>query len=1220
MLSRYRYYQTEADQAIYDELQNADKCLVKMFCGTGKSLVMRQCKIIQDKSLVVYVFPSLSLITQFHNTYLFNIPQNHKLNISSDVANNSTTDATVIQSFIAQANNKYICVTYQSFDVLLDNLCGTHIDVCIFDEAHHAVGQTYQKLIFDNHCCHKQIFFTATPKNTNGIVMYDRHNLDTNMCGKLVYEYSYLKGVYEHYLTPFEIRIDLFTENTNRSQFESIARAILASGNNRVLTFHADVNTDRDTSVLSFVDQSAFIRAFESVRLKEFPNSRFQEKHVKMIALDSSISTKTRTELLQQFDHTPDNHIIVISSCETIGEGIDTKNANMCVFVDPKSSYVKIIQNIGRIVRKNKNPMSTILIPCWVDRDKYIDCNGDREKCDEVIRQDMAVGGNFNGILNVMSALRQEDEDIYDICLYYPDTFSPQEIIGNLERQGFSANDVVGEGGVIETCEHLLDQPLDCDDYQDCETDEDLLLAIADNNDVCIEVHTNSLENPVEKYNPDAPNVIRLYKNSEQLYENDDDTPVYQPIVQKDGEQKRTDKSHQIQAPNRNHRTNINVHANPDIKVLWKLSGDITKNVCSCVMDCEVVDTWNEKYEKCKLFVDTNQRFPRDCSKDKTEKRLGQWFHHQQKNYKIKSAGMKDKTRYNLWTQFLETYKYCIKDFDKIWMNRYEECKLFAETNQRFPSQTSENGIWFNQQQIYFNKKSGGMKDETRYNLWLQLLETYKHCLKDNNKIWMNKYEECKLFVETNQRFPSNSSKNNTEKKIGSWFTSQQQKYKNNSDGMKDEKRYNLWTQLLETHKDCLNDFDVIWMNKYKECKLFAETNQRFPSQHANNDTEKKLANWVSHQQKYYKNKSYGMKDETRYNLWTQLLDTYKIYLKDYDDIWINKYKECKLFANIYQRFPLATEIYNGNKIGQWFHAQQKHYKNKSGGMKDEKRYNLWTQLLETYKHLLNKRNKKDNNSTPSLQEDIQQPKENNEEPEEIIITVKKKKSMSLATSSNKEKNLSERQIKNKERVKSQLSSLHQKYKTLTSTNLHRMFEEDTHLWHTYHQISEQNEESFPVDEIPRNRIIRELDKYKTNRKKVVVDMGCGKAHIAEHFKGDPRFTFHNYDHVSANDNVEVCDISRLPLEDNSAEICILSLAMWGHNCGDYIKEAYRVLESNCVLYIIEPTKRWSEKDDVGNIVKGMECVRLKNELLANHFEIDKEYIDKFSLLICKKP
>ena len=66
MTTEFRYYQQEADEAIFEELQENNKCLVKMFCGTGKSKLMRYCRIAQNKKLVVYVVPSLSLLEQFY--------------------------------------------------------------------------------------------------------------------------------------------------------------------------------------------------------------------------------------------------------------------------------------------------------------------------------------------------------------------------------------------------------------------------------------------------------------------------------------------------------------------------------------------------------------------------------------------------------------------------------------------------------------------------------------------------------------------------------------------------------------------------------------------------------------------------------------------------------------------------------------------------------------------------------------------------------------------------------------------------------------------------------------------------------------------------------------------------------------------------------------------------------------------------------------------------
>lgn len=520
-MNKLRTYQIEANKEIVQELivNNTNKCLVKMFCGTGKSCIMRTCDAVQNVNLLVYVFPSLSLISQFSRDYLKNTIE-PILKISSDDDGESTTDSQLISNFLSQQCNKIICVTYQSFKTLIDNLNEFIIDVCVFDEAHHSVGQTYQQLIFD-YITHskKQIFFTATPKNSNGITMYNKDTIGN--CGKLVYDYTYYRGIVEGYLNPFEIRLDFYNERNNHSIYESICRAILASSNSRVLTFHSDVNTERDTSVNNFVNQHELQSSFNKVLNEEFPDKIGHFKHIKMIGLSSSTITLCsscskkiknknfkptdkmccRFNILEKFDRTKDDEIIVISSCETIGEGIDTKNANMCVFVDPKSSYVDIMQNIGRIVRKHKErPSSTILIPCWVDKDKYLNCAEDKDKCDEVIREDLNAQGNFNSILNVMSALRQEDEELYDICLYYPDKYSPQEIQTNLERQGFEILEPLGDGNLMENIEYLLDEEFDYENYEDCETDEQILIQIADENGVNIEVHTNSLEMPIEKY------------------------------------------------------------------------------------------------------------------------------------------------------------------------------------------------------------------------------------------------------------------------------------------------------------------------------------------------------------------------------------------------------------------------------------------------------------------------------------------------------------------------------------------------------------------------------------------------------------------------------------------------------------------------------------------------------------------------------------------------
>lgn len=202
--------------------------------------------------------------------------------------------------------------------------------------------------------------------------------------------------------------------------------------------------------------------------------------------------------------------------------------------------------------------------------------------------------------------------------------------------------------------------------------------------------------------------------------------------------------------------------------------------------------------------------------------------------------------------------------------------------------------------------------------------------------------------------------------------------------------------------------------------------------------------------------------------------------------------------------------------------------------------------------------------------------------------------------------------------VRPEISELHQRYKTMTSSNLHSEFALHPDLWHEYHEISEANESTFPSDEIPRNVVIKMLDAEKTRRTKQVVDMGCGKAHIAQHYTDDARFAFKNYDHISFDTNlVETCDIARVPLEDNSVDVVVLCLAMWGSNCKDYVHEAHRILETSGKLIIAEPTKRWSDNDSDGNIIDAGR--RLRELLESAGFHIINENIKKFTYFVATK-
>ena len=234
-------------------------------------------------------------------------------------------------------------------------------------------------------------------------------------------------------------------------------------------------------------------------------------------------------------------------------------------------------------------------------------------------------------------------------------------------------------------------------------------------------------------------------------------------------------------------------------------------------------------------------------------------------------------------------------------------------------------------------------------------------------------------------------------------------------------------------------------------------------------------------------------------------------------------------------------------KLGSWISTQKKNYVKNAYIMSKPEIRVKWEETVDKYKGYLSKSNQtKKQTSIPEISESNQ-----NKTPHDFP------------------------------KVSSQIGELHKQYLKMRSDTLSQKFNSNPQLWNEYHEIRNQTFAKYDPASIPSNKIIQELEKIKTKRQKIVIDMGCGKASIAHYFKNkkDKRFIFHNYDHQSGGDTIiQKVDISLLPLDDVSVEIAIMSLALWGtnENCTQYIKEAYRVLESGGKFYISDSTKKWS--------------------------------------------
>ena len=790
-----RPIQTKAFDSVTKLLETRGECLVKMFCGTGKSRVMKRLIMEQKKSLSIIVFPSLALIRQFTNDYLRDTETRVYgiMNVSSEELKDitSTTDPAQIHHFLnnpkTKQQKKIICVTYQSLDVLLSSIGDTKIGIACFDEAHRTTSPEAKELVYGDEYrakYEKRVFFTATPVNANGITMFDRERDEMGThgdCGPLACEYTYLQGLRDAILSLFELRIDLYTQDTVANMYESIARAILTTGNTRVLTFHADAaeESKSETSVLRFVDKAKFVEAFRAVCAKEFPDKagKFADDRITFTAITAE--TKNKDAILSAFETCSDDEIYIASSCRTIGEGVDTKKANMCVFVDPKSSVISIIQNIGRICRKiagSERQPATILIPVCIGWDKYREAGDDPEVQDKLIREQLndRENGDYNAIMNIVAALKQEDPELYELCLRYPSKFTEAEIKHALESQK---------------------KRNDPDDYVYGEEIDELV-----EDGKRFEIHTSNVDVPIiyrgfdKEDEEDERPIQRFYEVEEENEDGEMETRYHRIVPLNDEDEDEDDSRKRLNPPKPTNRPRMNIHTNDEIKLTWKM-GDVVlgEQFGSGVLECEVErldndELWMENHQKMLLHIDKTGKAPSKIAKDPEEKRVGSWVSTQKGKYDLRApefskGGMKNPEIWQIWTDTLadEKYREALADPVQVWKNNHQKMLLHIDNTGKTPSVYSKYpqekilGSWIqNQKHNYdphgaeFSKR--GMRNQEIWQIWTDTLadEKYREALADQVQVWKNSHKKSCLHIQKTGKAPSDHSKEPEEKRLGS--------------------------------------------------------------------------------------------------------------------------------------------------------------------------------------------------------------------------------------------------------------------------------------------------------------------------------------------------------------------------------------------------------------------------------------------------------------------
>ena len=175
------------------------------------------------------------------------------------------------------------------------------------------------------------------------------------------------------------------------------------------------------------------------------------------------------------------------------------------------------------------------------------------------------------------------------------------------------------------------------------------------------------------------------------------------------------------------------------------------------------------------------------------------------------------------------------------------------------------------------------------------------------------------------------------------------------------------------------------------------------------------------------------------------------------------------------------------------------------------------------------------------------------------------------------------------------IKDIHQKANTSTSKHMHDWFINNPDAWKEYHKQREITKSTWEED--PVDVIAQEInERHDTN---IIADLGCGLAKLSKIIKSPNKVI--SIDHYSEDPNVIKADISNLKeyIEDNSVDITVFCLSLWGTNYLDYIKEAYRITSKRGFMYIVEPNNEFDFdklKEDVKQLGFNKICETIRNK------------------------
>ena len=137
---------------------------------------------------------------------------------------------------------------------------------------------------------------------------------------------------------------------------------------------------------------------------------------------------------------------------------------------------------------------------------------------------------------------------------------------------------------------------------------------------------------------------------------------------------------------------------------------------------------------------------------------------------------------------------------------------------------------------------------------------------------------------------------------------------------------------------------------KLEEVKAYIDKEKKRPSCMSKDETTKKLAKWIGHQQYNYSKRDQIMKEESIRKKWEECVEVYKVYFLSKEEEWEMILEKVKAYIDKEKKRPSSTsKDETTKKLGNWTGNQKMNYSKREQIMKEESIRKKWEEFVDEY-------------------------------------------------------------------------------------------------------------------------------------------------------------------------------------------------------------------------------------------------------------------------------